>query len=59
MKLSHVFDTGQSVKPPMQRVYQYLKVYDNIEDDVNNFVFDPNVKRSDQADCLKILVKLV
>ena len=43
----------------MQRVYQYLKVYDNNPEAVNEFTFQLNDTRGDQGDCLRILIKLV
>ncbi|XP_057290514.1 E3 ubiquitin-protein ligase rnf213-alpha-like isoform X3 [Hydractinia symbiolongicarpus] len=52
-----LFNTQMFKNTPMQRVYQYLTVYDVSPDDVNNFTFQPNELRGDHADCLRILIK--
>lgn len=57
VKRHWLFNTQKFKNTPMQRVYQYLTVYDASPDDVNNFTYQPNKLRGDHADCLRILIK--
>lgn len=53
------FDAREFKKIPVQRVYQYLNVYDNSPAAVNNFNFNANEVEENYIDCLEILLRYV
>ena len=53
------FDEKELKSDEVQRVWQYLQLIKEEPELIQQFYYDPNVKRTSPAECLKTLIRFV